>query len=56
MGIFFTFQELEPILKQLDPNGHGRVTFQDFCQRVKEITLGKYVIKLQAYRIISFVI
>lgn len=33
-------QELEPILKQLDPDGHGKITFEDFCERVKEITKG----------------
>lgn len=34
------FQELKPILKQLDPDGHGKITFEDFCNRVKEITNG----------------
>jgi len=35
---FENLEELEPILKQLDPNGHGKITFEDFCSRVKEIT------------------
>eukprot|EP00794_Sanderia_malayensis_P008744 gene8744-9678_t len=37
---FEHLEELEPILKQLDPKGHGRITFQDFCRRVHEITSG----------------
>ena len=40
--IYFMYKELEPILRQLDPNGHGKITFEDFCHRVKEITNGKY--------------